>query len=93
MREFIGWLQARDTVPVIRALRDSAERVRRHEVEHALKLLSKGENPERVIEQLSQRLSNKLMHAPTSALNAAEGQDRANLQMAAARLFHLHPGD
>ena len=93
VREFIGWLQARDTVPVIRALRDSAERVRRHEVEHALKLLSKGENPERVIEQLSQRLSNKLMHAPTSALNAAEGQDRANLQMAAARLFHLHPGD
>lgn len=37
---FVSWLQTRETVPVIRSLRDSAERTRRHEMEHALKLLA-----------------------------------------------------
>lgn len=77
-------------MPVIRALRDSAERMRRHEVEHALKLLARGEAPEKVVEQLAQRLSNKFLHAPTSALGAAEGEDRQRLQQTVARLFHLH---
>ena len=93
VRDFLGWLQARDTVPVIRSLRDSAERMRRHEMEHALKLLAKGEAPEKVLEHLSHRLTNKFLHAPTQTLNAAEGETRAQLQMAAARLFHLHTGD
>jgi glutamyl-tRNA reductase len=93
VRDFLGWLQARDTVPVIRSLRDSAERMRRHEMEHALKLLAKGEAPEKVLEHLSHRLTNKFLHAPTQTLNAAEGEARTELQAAAARLFHLHAGD
>ena len=93
VRDFLGWLQARDTVPVIRSLRDSAERMRRHEMEHALKLLAKGEAPEKVLDHLSHRLTNKFLHAPTQTLNAAEGETRAQLQMVAARLFHLHTGD
>jgi glutamyl-tRNA reductase len=93
VQDFIGWLQARDTVPVIRSLRDSAERMRRHEIEHAMKLLAKGEPADKVLDQLSQRLTNKLLHAPTQALNLAEGTERAELQAAAARLFHLHSGE
>ena len=93
VRDFLGWLEARDTVPVIRSLRDSAERMRRHEIEHALKLLARGESPEKVIEQLSQRLINKVLHAPTQTLNFAEGADRADLQTLTARLFHLHSGE
>ncbi|WP_153129845.1 glutamyl-tRNA reductase [Dechloromonas hortensis] len=93
VQDFLGWLQARDTVPVIRSLRDSAERMRRHEMEHAIKLLAKGESAERVLEQLSQRLTNKFLHAPTQALNQAEGGERAELQSAASRLFHLHSND
>ncbi|HSG23469.1 MAG TPA: glutamyl-tRNA reductase [Azonexus sp.] len=93
VQDFLGWLQARDTVPVIRSLRDSAERMRRHEIEHAMKLLAKGEAAEKVLEHLSQRLTNKFLHAPTQALNLAEGADRAELQATAARLFHLHSGE
>ena len=93
VQDFIGWLQARDTVPVIRSLRDSAERMRRHEIEHAMKLLAKGEPADKVLEHMSQRLTNKLLHAPTQALNLAEGNERAELQAAAARLFHLHSGE
>ncbi len=93
VQDFLTWLQSRETVPVIRSLRDSAERMRRHEMEHALKLLAKGEAPEKVLEQLSQRLTNKFVHAPTQTLNAAEGGERSELQAAAARLFHLHSQD
>ena len=93
VRDFLGWLEARDTVPVIRSLRDSAERMRRHEIAHALKLLTRGEAPEKVIEQLSQRLTNKFLHAPTQTLNFADGADRADLQTLTERLFHLHSGE
>ncbi len=90
VNEFLGWLAGRDTVPVIRALRDSAERTRRHELEHAMKLLAKGEPAEKVLESLSSRLTNKFLHAPTQTLNLAEGEARTALQDAASRLFHLH---
>jgi glutamyl-tRNA reductase len=89
VESFLRWLETRETVPVIRSLRDAAERARRHEMEHALKLLAKGEDPARVLEQLSQRLTNKFLHAPTQTLNQADG-DRAELQRVASRLFHLH---
>ena len=93
VQDFLAWLASRDTVPVIRSLRDSAERMRRHEMEHAMKLLAKGEAPEKVLEHLSLRLTNKFLHAPTQTLNAADGNERADLQGAAARLFHLHTPD
>ena len=89
VESFLLWLQTREVVPVIRSLRDAAERARRHEMEHALKLLAKGEDPARVLEHLSQRLTNKFLHAPTQTLNQADG-DRVELQRAASRLFHLH---
>jgi glutamyl-tRNA reductase len=88
---FLHWLEARETVPTIRALRDTAERTRRHEVEHALKLLAKGEDPQRVLEALSHGLTNKLMHGPTAALNQADGPNRHELADLIARLYHLHP--
>jgi glutamyl-tRNA reductase len=93
VKDFQSWLASRDTVPVIRSLRDAAERMRRHEMEHAMKLLAKGEAPEKVLEHLSLRLTNKFLHAPTQTLNAADGHERADLQGAAARLFHLHTAD
>jgi glutamyl-tRNA reductase len=88
---FLHWLEARETVPTIRALRDSAERTRRHEVEHALKLLAKGEDPQRVLEALSHGLTNKLMHGPTAALNQSDGPNRHELADLIARIYHLHP--
>ncbi len=93
VENFLTWLESRDGVPIIRSLRDAAERMRRHEMEHALKLLHKGESPEKVLEHLSQRLTNKFLHAPTQAINLAEGDERSQLQATTARLFHLHSGD
>ena len=87
--DFLHWLRTRESVPLIRVLRDNAERVRRHEMEHALKLLAKGEPPAAVLEQLSQRLTNKYLHAPTQALNQSEG-NRGELRALVTKLFNLH---
>jgi len=87
--QFMHWMAAREGVPLIRLLREQAEQARRHEVERALKLLHKGEDPKQVLEALSQSLANKLIHGPTQALNEATGDERRLLGDTIARLFRL----
>jgi glutamyl-tRNA reductase len=87
--QFMHWMQARDSVPLIRMLREQAEAARRHEIERALKSLQRGEAPAEVLESLSQGLTNKLMHAPTQALNESAGEERRALAELLARLFRL----
>ncbi len=67
--QFMQWMQLREGVPLIRALREEADAARRRELEQALKALARGEDPAKVMEALSQTLTNKLMHGPTQALS------------------------
>jgi glutamyl-tRNA reductase len=87
--QFMHWMQVRESVPLIRALRDKAEDARRSEVERAQRLLARGDDPKQVLETLSQGLTNKLMHAPTQALNDATGEERRTLAEVIARLFRI----
>jgi len=87
--DFMQWLAAREAVPTIRALRDQAERARRHAVERALRRLAKGEPAEQVLEALSQALTNKLMHGPTSALHHAQETDRESLVRLLERVYQV----
>jgi len=66
--QFMHWIKVRETVPLIRQLREHAEETRRQELDRALKALARGEDPAAVLESLSQGLTNKLLHAPTQAL-------------------------
>ena len=86
---FMHWLQTREAVPTIRALRDQAERVRRHEVEKAAKMLLRGEDPHGVLEQLSNALTNKFLHAPSHALNSATGVNREALEQLLKELYQV----
>lgn len=90
VHNFLHWVESREVVPLIRALRDGAEQVRQHELEHALKALAKGDDPAKVLEALSRGITNKLMHPPTQALNQAEGNQRAQVADLLARIYHLH---
>ena len=90
VNEFMHWLDTRKTVPTVRALRDHAERLRRHEVEKAVKRLAKGDDPHAVMEALSHGLTNKFLHDPSHALNQAEGSERDALQQMIARIYNLH---
>jgi glutamyl-tRNA reductase len=87
--DFMQWLDNRELVPTIRALRDDAERARRHELERAVRNLVRGDNAEQVLEQLSHSLTNKFLHAPTHALNHANDDDREHLVAMLRRLYQL----
>jgi glutamyl-tRNA reductase len=89
VNDFMQWLGTREVVPAIRAMRDAAERARRHEVERAQRRLARGEDPQRVMDELSRALTNKLLHAPTHALNHAGEHERDALVATLARLYNI----
>jgi glutamyl-tRNA reductase len=86
---FMQWLAKRDAVPTIKALRDQAEATRQAELEKAIKLIQKGESPEKVLELLSNALTNKFLHAPSSALNLAHGDEHAKLENILKQLYQI----
>lgn len=88
--DFMRWMATRELVPTIRALRDQADRFRRHELARAQKLLEKGGDPEKVLESLSNGLTNKFLHLPSSVLNHAADDERDKLVELINRLYQLH---
>ncbi len=86
--EFVEWQKSRQSVPLIRALRDEGERARRQVLENAMKQLAKGTAAEEVLERLSIQLTNKLLHSPTRALNKAGSSD-TDLIDTVAQIYHL----
>jgi glutamyl-tRNA reductase len=85
VRDFEAWLQTRQAVPVIQGLKCRAEALRDAELERARKLLARGDDPQAVLEQLAQALTNKFLHAPVAALHQSAIDDEA----ARARLLAL----
>ena len=86
---FMQWLRKRDAVPTIKALRDQAEATRQAEFEKALKLMQKGESPEKALEALSNALTNKFLHTPSQALNLAHGDEHAKLENILKQLYQI----
>ncbi|MDP8567932.1 glutamyl-tRNA reductase [Methylophilus aquaticus] len=89
VEHFMHWLNTRQAVPTIKALRDQVDTMRQTELEKALKLLQKGETPEKALEQLSNALTNKFLHAPSHALNHSHGDAHAHMEHLVKQLFQL----
>ena len=90
---FLHWVDSRAAVPTIKALREAAENARHAEVEHALRLLARGDDPGKVLEVLSHGLTNKLLHAPTQLLSHADNSERRQLAEIIERIYQLKPLD
>lgn len=88
VEEFMSWQRRRQSVPLIRSLRDEGERARQQVLENTLKLLAKGVPPEEALARLSVQLTNKLLHAPTSALSKVDAQT-AHLTEALVQVYGL----
>jgi glutamyl-tRNA reductase len=91
VEDFMRWMQARKMVPMIRALHDQAERLRRLELERAQRLLGKGGDPRQILEAMSHALTNKFLHGPNQALNQAGDADRDQLEALLRRIYKIHP--
>ncbi len=86
---FMGWLKSLDAVSTIRAFRETADSHRKAELEKAIKLLSTGADPAKVMEQLAHNLTNKLTHNPSAQLRQAGYDGRLEIIDAARELFNL----
>lgn len=89
VEHFMHWLKKRESVPTIKALRDQVDAMRQAELEKALKLIQKGESPEKVLETLSNALTNKFLHAPSHALNQSHGQEHSHLESVLRQLYNI----
>lgn len=88
---FLHWIQAREAVPAIRALHQHAESLRAAELERALRMLARGEDPATVIDVLSQGITKKLLHGPTRYLNQSQGDHQSDASRLVKQLFNLDP--
>ena len=86
---FLRWLEGRSVVPTIAALHDHHELLRSTELDRARKMLAGGASPDQVLDALARGLTNKLLHAPLSALNAAGEAERAELIAVLQRVYRL----
>lgn len=85
---FMQWLESRRlVVPMIQELNASAESLRQAELAKARRLLTRGEDPNDVLEYLARSLTQKYLHAPMSRLNRSEGAHRHELLDVVPQLF------
>ena len=77
---FMSWMRSLQAVDSIREYRQSANEIREELLSKSLKSLAAGADAEKVLLELSNKLTNKLIHAPTRALqSAAEKGEPARL--------------
>ncbi len=68
---FMSWLRGLNTQDTVINFRKQSLNERDQLLEKALIQLKNGKNPEAVVGELATKLTNKFMHAPTSALQSA----------------------
>ena len=66
--DFFAWLKVHQFSNLIRRYREEAELTRQDLLEKAIASLQQGEEAEQVLQELSYKLMNKLIHSPTKAM-------------------------
>ena len=86
--DFMEWLQALAVTPLISDLRQQAEGIRRHELERAMhRLEGLPENYASIVDLLTRRIVNQMLHQPTVRLK--QHASRADGQLYAQALRDL----
>jgi glutamyl-tRNA reductase len=87
VEHYLSWWAAQDRQDALRNLRAQGKEAREQTLAKAREQLSQGEHAEKVLERLAHQLTNRLLHAPTSALRQAALDGDTELLRAAERLF------
>ncbi len=90
VEQFAGWMKERDAASLIGALRHRAEAIRAEELESTLRRLQLDDpDQEALVEQLTRRLMNKLLHQPTVRIKQWAGNGHGLRPDEIADLFGL----
>lgn len=90
---FMGWLRSLNAVATIRAFRERAEKLRDQELAKALHQISKGGDPQQIMQHMAHSLVNKLIHNPSVIVRQAGYDGRTELIDAVRELFNLKNSD
>lgn len=82
-----------DAVGTLRAYRQKAEFIRDTELERAVRQLSNGQDPHKVMAYFAKALTNKLIHSPSIQLKKASAEGRTEVMELAQQLFELSEQD
>jgi glutamyl-tRNA reductase len=84
---YLAWWRAQGRQDALRSLRAEGEAARDRALAKAAQELAAGGSPEEVMQRLAHQLTNRLLHAPSSALRQAALDGDVELLRAAERLF------
>ncbi len=88
---FVETLNASAHHGPLKQLRAHGEAARDETLAKAQQMLAAGQDPAAVLQQLAHTLTNRLLHAPTTALREAAINGDIDLMRAAERMFPHHP--
>ena len=81
-QDFFEWLKVHQFSNLIRKYRENADQTRQVLLERALNAIQQGEDAELVVQELSYKLMNKLIHSPTQAMQTmVKNGNATGLQM------------
>lgn len=81
-QSFMDWNHSLGTIDLLKEFRRNSELQRNKIHQRALNQLKEGKEPEQVIEELANKLTNALLHGPTTALkNASLSNNEASLNV------------
>jgi glutamyl-tRNA reductase len=91
VERFAHSLRTRDAAPLIRRLREEAERTKRHTLEQAQQMLAHGKRQDEVLTFLANTLTNRLIHAPSQRLRDAAETGDGEVVDTIAQIYKLDP--
>ncbi|MBL4622594.1 MAG: glutamyl-tRNA reductase [Immundisolibacteraceae bacterium] len=89
VRGFQEWLNGEQAVPLVKAYRGQIERTRDEQLQRAIKELTRGDDPERVLSRFAHGLTNKLSHDPLVAIRQAGRKGDLQALSAMRQLLNL----
>jgi glutamyl-tRNA reductase len=87
VEHYLAWWQAQGRQDALKHLRADGALAREQALAKAQEQLAQGEDPQLVLKRMAHQLTNRLLHAPTTALRQAAMDGDSELLRAAERLF------
>ncbi len=87
--DFMGWVRSLDAIKVVQDFRRQAEDMRDDVLERALRQVRAGKPAEEALHYLARTLTNKFLHAPSTAMRQAGHDGEQTVLEAANNLFRI----
>jgi glutamyl-tRNA reductase len=92
-QHFLAWSKAQQQQDVLKKLRVDSEHIRDALLAEAKANIANGQSPDDVLTLLANQLTNKLLHAPSTALRQAALRGDIDTLRAAEKLYSTEPKD